>query len=231
MTKRVSVPGRKVRSSQCRDLLEHREAAHAVAAELGLDVDVVDDLGREDAALPEELRVALGGSFLAAGAALASLLSFCRHGSVFLAHYRAPASSRPARDCRSSTAACRRRSWSCCSTPLGASSPYSFSLRSSHCTSRSVISPGTASTPRLGDLAADVDRAVVHRIAEVLAGVAEDDHAAALHHEAGERAGAAADDDRAALHVDADARADVALADEIAAAERRAERASRRSSR
>ena len=31
-----------------RDLLEQREAAHAVAAELGLDVDVVDDLGRED---------------------------------------------------------------------------------------------------------------------------------------------------------------------------------------
>jgi hypothetical protein len=28
-----------------RDLLEHREAAHAVAAELGLHVDVVDDLG------------------------------------------------------------------------------------------------------------------------------------------------------------------------------------------
>jgi hypothetical protein len=34
-----------------RDLLEQREAAHAVAAELRLDVDVVDDLGREDAAL------------------------------------------------------------------------------------------------------------------------------------------------------------------------------------
>ena len=73
------------------------------------------------------------------------------------------------------------------------------------------------------DLAADVDRAVVHRIAQVLAGIAQDHHAPALHHEAAERAGAAADDDRAALHVDADARADIALADEIAAAHRGAE--------
>ena len=30
-----------------RNLLEHREAAHAVPSELGLDVDVVDDLGCE----------------------------------------------------------------------------------------------------------------------------------------------------------------------------------------
>ncbi len=36
-----------------RDLLEHREAAHPVAAELGLHVDVVDDLRREDPAVPE----------------------------------------------------------------------------------------------------------------------------------------------------------------------------------
>ena len=36
-----------------RDLLEHREAAHPVAAELGLHVDVVDDLGREDLRAPE----------------------------------------------------------------------------------------------------------------------------------------------------------------------------------
>ena len=38
-----------------RDRLEDREAAHPVAAELGLDVDVVDDLGREDAAPPEDV--------------------------------------------------------------------------------------------------------------------------------------------------------------------------------
>ena len=37
-----------------RDRLEHREAAHPVAAELGLDVDVVHHLGREDAAVPED---------------------------------------------------------------------------------------------------------------------------------------------------------------------------------
>src|SRR5260370_32709432 len=36
-----------------RDLLEHREAAHPVPAELGLHVDVVDHLGREYAAVPE----------------------------------------------------------------------------------------------------------------------------------------------------------------------------------
>ena len=37
-----------------RDLLEHREAAHPVAAELGLHVDVVDDLRREDLAAAED---------------------------------------------------------------------------------------------------------------------------------------------------------------------------------
>ena len=36
-----------------RDLLEHREPAHAVAAELGLHVDVVEDLRREDRAAAE----------------------------------------------------------------------------------------------------------------------------------------------------------------------------------
>src|SRR5271156_666479 len=54
-----------------------------------------------------------------------------------------------------------------------------------------------------GNLAADIDRPVVHRVTEVLAGVAKDDHAAPLHHEARKRAGTAADDDRAAFHVDA----------------------------
>ena len=73
------------------------------------------------------------------------------------------------------------------------------------------------------DLAADVDGAVIHGVAEVLAGVAENDHASALHHEAAEGAGAAADDDGAALLVDAHASADIALADEVAAAEGGAE--------
>src|SRR5262245_27348957 len=74
-----------------------------------------------------------------------------------------------------------------------------------------------------GDLAADIDGAVIHGIAEVLAGIAQDDHAPALHHEAAERAGAPADQDGAALLVDADARADIALADQVAAADRGAE--------
>src|SRR5688500_1794459 len=74
-----------------------------------------------------------------------------------------------------------------------------------------------------GDLAADIDRAVIHGIAEVLAGVAQDDHAAALPHEAAAGAGAPADQDGAALLVDADAGADIALAHQVAAADRGAE--------
>src|SRR6185436_16202397 len=75
----------------------------------------------------------------------------------------------------------------------------------------------------VGDLAADIDRAVIHGVAEILAGVAQDDHAPARHHEAAESAGAAADQDGAALLVDADARADIALAHQVAAADRGAE--------
>ena len=41
-----------------RDLLEQREAAHAIAAELALDVDIVDDFGREERAVAEHMRVA-----------------------------------------------------------------------------------------------------------------------------------------------------------------------------
>src|SRR3984893_9307496 len=77
--------------------------------------------------------------------------------------------------------------------------------------------------PEARDFAADVDRAVVHGIAEVLAGIAEDDHASALHHEAAEGARPATNDDRAALHIDTDARADVALAHQITATYRGAE--------
>ena len=69
------------------------------------------------------------------------------------------------------------------------------------------------------DLAADVDRPVVHRVAEARADVAAEDLAAALHHEAGHRAGVAEDDDGAALLVDPGARADPALDDEVAAAD------------
>src|ERR1700742_5071219 len=56
------------------------------------------------------------------------------------------------------------------------------------------------------DLAADVDRPVVHGVAQAGAGVAADDLAAALHHEPGHRPGAAQRDDRAALLVDSGAR-------------------------
>ena len=71
-----------------RDRLEDREAAHAVAAELGLDVDVVDDLGREDAAAPEDVLVP---------------------GAPLSVATRSPASSRRARASRSCRAPSRRR--------------------------------------------------------------------------------------------------------------------------
>src|SRR6185503_2774551 len=67
-------------------------------------------------------------------------------------------------------------------------------------------------------LAADVDGAVIHAVALILAGVAADDHAAALHHEAGEGDGVATDDDGATLLVDAGPGTDRAFADKIAAA-------------
>ena len=75
-----------------RDLLEHREAAHPVAPELGLHVDVVDDLGREDLALPEDRVRARVRSRLPSASSL-----------------RARACARTARGCRSCRAACRTR--------------------------------------------------------------------------------------------------------------------------
>ena len=73
-----------------RDLLEHREAAHPVAPELGLHVDVVDDLRREDLAAPRTVRW---------------------RGCVLVGHRppRGPACARSARACRSCRASCRRR--------------------------------------------------------------------------------------------------------------------------
>ena len=61
-----------------RDLLEQREAAHAVAAELGLHMDVVDDLGREDLALAEDEAFRLGGDL---GAVAAFVL--LHHSTIF----------------------------------------------------------------------------------------------------------------------------------------------------
>ena len=99
-----------------RDRLEHREAAHPVAAELGLDVNVVDDLAGEDPAPPENARVALrlGGGRVESGRGFA-----LRHLSVScvlprnrsLPFLRGSASSPSAPGCRSSRAACPPRSW------------------------------------------------------------------------------------------------------------------------
>src|ERR1700675_1891284 len=78
----------------------------------------------------------------------------------------------------------------------------------------------------LGRLAvvADIDDPVIHGIAEILAGVAEDHHASTLHHEAAKCAGPPAGNDGAALHVDADAAAGVPHADEVSSAQAGAER-------
>ena len=48
-------PGQEDQVVPAGKLLEHREAAHPVAAELGLHVDVVDHLGREDRAASDHL--------------------------------------------------------------------------------------------------------------------------------------------------------------------------------
>ena len=51
-----------------RDFLEQREAAHAIAAELGLHMDVVNDLRREDLASAEYETLCLGRRLGAVGA-------------------------------------------------------------------------------------------------------------------------------------------------------------------
>ena len=188
--------------------------------------------GREQEVLPEDaFRSARRGSALSAVRRLLVVVepsivarslrcAFVRLTTCL----KARSSSPPAPGCRSSTAACRRRSSACCRPRSGPPGRKCASLRLSHCDVELGHLGGNGVDAQRGDLAADVDDAVVHRVAQVLAGVAQDDHPAALHHEAGERAGAAADEDGAALHVDAGAAADVPLADQVAAAQGRPER-------
>src|SRR6478735_9078311 len=85
----------------------------------------------------------------------------------------------------------------------------------------SPLSRNAVDSQRL-DLPCDVDRPVVHRVAEPWSRVTADDLAAALHHEPGHRPDGATDDDRAALLVDASACPDATLDDEIAATHRSA---------
>ena len=51
------------------------------------------------------------------------------------------------------------------------------------------------------NLTADVNSSIVHRVAQVLAGMAQHDNAASLHHETRECTGTAPNDNGAALHV------------------------------
>src|ERR687897_465107 len=69
---------------------------------------------------------------------------------------------------------------------------------------------GDAVDPERGDLAAHVDGAVVHRVAQPRADVAADDLAPALHHEPGHGGGVADHDDHARHHVLGDRPADAA---------------------
>ena len=83
-------PGQRARHEHevvpVRHLLEHGEAAHAVATELGLDVDVVDDVGREDLAHAEHVAPVRSRSLTTA-----------------------PSFARKVRGCRSCRASCRTR--------------------------------------------------------------------------------------------------------------------------
>src|SRR5450755_1988663 len=85
---------------------------------------------------------------------------------------------------------------------------------------------GNAVDPKRLHGSRDVDRAVVHRVAEAGPDVAADDLAAALHHEAGHRPGGPEHDDRPPLLIDPGARADLALDDHVAAAQRGAQQRS-----
>src|SRR5215211_1562762 len=75
---------------------------------------------------------------------------------------------------------------------------------------------GHAIDPERLHLAGDVNRPVVHRVAETGADVSANDLAPTLEHEPCHRAGVAEDDDRAALLVDARARAHLPLDDDVA---------------
>ena len=124
-------PGQRARQEDelvpVRDPLEDREAAHPVAAQLGLHVDVVDHLGREDAAPPEHLsraRAIFGhvtassplpqaaGGFRGVPARRAGFVAVSvplLRNTRSQAAIRSPASSRRARASRSCRAPSRRR--------------------------------------------------------------------------------------------------------------------------
>src|SRR5262249_35458343 len=182
-----------------RDPLEHREAAHPVPAELGLDVDVVDDLGREDAAVPERGPAAVFDCAHVDVALLQDELALGRLEVVVVPELTAAHELAPAR---------------------GGLDPVDAELPGQELVVGRVQAGLDAVDAERGDLAAYVDRAVVHRVAQAAAYVAADDLAAALEHEAGHRAGVPAHDDRAALLVDAGPGADVAAHHHVAAAQR-----------
>src|SRR5215472_6399147 len=183
-----------------RDRLEHREAAHPVPAELGLHVNVVDHLGGEDAAVPEH-SLAVG---VDRGHLLIRLsedeLAFGRLEIVVIPEL-APAHELAERAGRLDSVNAEL-----------AGEKFVIGLRELGL---------DAVDPERSDLPADVDRAVVHRVAKAAAHVAADNLPAALEHEPRHRARVTAHDDRAALLVDARARPDVAADHDVAAAQRR----------
>ena len=72
ITKRVSVPGRKVRSSQCGIFLNSEKAPHPVAAQFGLDMDVVHHRGGKIKLSPMRFTSRSSG-FLVGGIAVSHL--------------------------------------------------------------------------------------------------------------------------------------------------------------
>src|SRR5215204_3919953 len=143
-----------------RDLLEHREAAHPVATELGLHVDVVDDLRGEDLAAAED--GLLAGCVLVGH--LEHQLPLARLELVVVVELLAANEL----------------------LELGRlAEAVDPELALDQLRVRLGPVAGHTVDPQRLDLAGDVDRAVVHRVAEARADVAADDLAAALHHEAG----------------------------------------------
>src|SRR5690349_3581702 len=177
------------------DRLEQREAAHSVAAKLRFDVDVVDDLRREDPAVPEDVAAVRFGFVCQSPVYLLEHeLAFSRLEQVVVVKHLAA----------HKLLELRRRA-----EPIDRElAPDQLRVRVRPLARHTVNSQGT-------DLARDIDDAVIHGVAEAGSDVAADDLATALHHEARHRAGVAEHNDRASLLIDSGASADLSLYDEV----------------
>ena len=188
-----------------RDLLEHREAAHPVAAELGLHVDVVDDLRREDLAVAEDgalagLRSRLPSEDQLALARLERVVVVELLAADELLQLRAACRGRRCGTCARS-ARCRRRS----------TRPRRSRCRATRPCRRRRSSPSYIESPRPGPTSPQMiwrPRCIMKPVIEpaspstmivppfwsmpgARADLALDDQVAAAHRRAGQRAGVA----------------------------------------